>query len=78
MATLEQLLRLGCLPEAAAVYEAVARLCESSPSKTLELVADIERAYRACEQSYADVEGAIQDYKDSDGTPAEIRHKWKP
>lgn len=78
-ARLDQILRLGCSVEAADVYDAVARLCECpSPSRRLELIADLERAYAACEAAHADAETAIEDFKQADGTPSTKRYSWNP
>ena len=75
MTNLEQIIRLGVSAEAATVYECVAALCDCpSPSKRLELIADLERAYRRCEDEYRRVEGVVDEYtKPSDEPPGELK-----
>jgi len=75
MTNLEQIIRLGVSAEAATVYECVAALCDCpSPSKRLELIADLERAYRRCEDEYRRVDGLVEEFMGSDGEPAVMKH----
>jgi hypothetical protein len=66
---LSEIIRLGVSAEASEVWDAVEALCEcKSPSKRLELIADLERVYGACMDSYAGTVEMIEDYmEESDG-----------
>lgn len=76
MTDLSLIIRLGVSPEVSEVWTAVEALCECpSPSKRLELIAELETAYRRCVREYRRVEGIIDDYcQPDDAPPGELKH----
>lgn len=73
MTDLSLIIRLGVGPEVSDVYEAVEALCTCpSPSKRLELIADLERAYMHCEAEYDRTEKLIDAFKSLPDEPAVI------
>jgi hypothetical protein len=76
MTDLSLIIRLGVSAEAADVWDAVTALCTCpSPSKRLELIAELEDAYRRCEREYRRVEGMVDEYcQPDDAPPGELRH----
>ena len=76
MTSLTKVIRLGVGPEVSEVWDCVEALCTCpSPSKRLELIGDLEAAYRACESEYRRIEGIVDEYcQPDDSPPGELKY----
>lgn len=76
MITLQELIRMGCTNEAEEVFEAVGLLCKGAPSKRIEQISRLNKAYKRCQTAYAEMLEEVESYKQADGTPAKLKYKW--
>lgn len=73
---LDQIIRLGVGPEFAELYDTVRAVAHdvryTAPERISSPLRAILEAYGRCEASMADAEQAVADFKQIDGTPAEL------